>query len=334
MMETSLDLPTSAKKRTRFSVSRLTMYIAVVMLSVCAASVYKFRTDTIFACPVKGYTGDAYLAYCNAKSYADYEHAAFAFDLEPAAVNFARNAQVLFLGNSHMQIALSTAATSDWFSAASIRYYLMGFSYGENMVFAEFLLPKVRPRATIYVINVDDFFVRWESSPAKEILYDPEARHESENKRSWQPVHQRVCGIFPALCGSHFVIFRSRETGAFTKRTAVMKTVPVSYDEVEDQDAVKSSTAAAVEFMTHLPEQKKCVILTTVPTVGTKVADAAAIARGVGLDLVTPGNLEGLSTSDGSHLDRPSAERWSRAFFQVAGPRILSCLGKQATAYK
>jgi hypothetical protein len=333
-MGTSLNPPTSVKKRARFSVNRLTMYIAIVMLSVCATFIYKFRTDTIFACPIGGYTTDTYLAYCNARNYADYEHAAFAFDLEPAAVNFARNAQVLFLGNSHMQVALSTAVTSDWFSAASIRYYLMGFSYGENMVFAEFLLPKVRPRATIYVINVDDFFVRWESSPTKEILHDPEARHQAEDKRFWQLVHQRACGIVPALCGNDLVIFRSRETGAFTKRTAVMKTAPVSYDEVEDQDRVKSSTANAIEFMTHLPKQEKCVILTTVPTVETKVAEAATIARGVGLDLVTPGNLEGLNTYDGSHLDRPSAERWARAFLQVAGPRILSCLKEQATVQK
>lgn len=333
-MGTSLDLPTLGKKPARFSVSRLTVYIAVVLLSVCVASAYRFRTDTIFACPADGYSSDAYLAYCNASSYADYEHGAFAFGLEPAAINFARNAQVLFLGNSHMQVAFSTAATSGWFSAASIQYYLMGFSYSENMVFAEFLLPKVRPQATIYVINVDDFFVRSETAPVKPILHDPEARRRYEDKRFWQLVHQHACGILPALCGNDGVIFRSRKTGAFTKRTAVLKTVPVSYDEIEDPNAVKTSTAAAIEFMTHLPKQEKCVILTTVPTVGTKVADAVAIARSVGLDLVTPGNLEELNTYDGSHLDRPSAERWARAFFQVAGPRILSCLTQQATAHK
>ena len=165
---------------------------------------------------------------------------------------------MLFLGNSHMQVAFSTAATSDWFSTASIRYYLMGFSYGENMVFAEFLLPKVRPQARVYVINVDDFFVRSETAPVKPILHDPEARRRYEDKRWWQFVHQRACGVLPALCGNDGAIFRSRKTGAFTERTAILKTVAVSYDETEDKNAVKSSTAAAIEFMTHLPKQEKC----------------------------------------------------------------------------
>jgi hypothetical protein len=41
--------------------------------------------------------------------YGDYKHGAFWFDLEPAAVNFARNAD----GNSRIQIALSTPATAE-----------------------------------------------------------------------------------------------------------------------------------------------------------------------------------------------------------------------------
>ena len=38
-------------------------------------------------------------------------------------------------------------ATADWFSAASARYYLMGFSYGEHVSFAETLLGKMHPQS-------------------------------------------------------------------------------------------------------------------------------------------------------------------------------------------
>jgi hypothetical protein len=58
----------------------------------------------------------------------DYEHGAFEFNLEPTAQNFAKNVDVLFLGNSRLQVAFSTVATTNWFSAASARYYLLGFS--------------------------------------------------------------------------------------------------------------------------------------------------------------------------------------------------------------
>jgi hypothetical protein len=48
--------------------------------------------------------------------------------------------------------------------------------------------------------------------------------------------------------------------------------------------------------------------------------------------LIIPENIEGLQTADGSHLDKPSAERFSRAFLQTASSKIRSCLGKQQAA--
>ena len=172
----------------------------------------KLRTDTIFSCQADGYSRDRYLAYCNGANYADYEHGAFAFDLEPAAQDFARDAEVLFLGNSHLEVAFSTVATADWFSAASARYYLMGFSYSENMVFAEKSWTRYTPKPESIVINVDDFFVQSETPPVKAILHDPQARQRYEEKRRWQLVHEAICGTFAVLCGNSSVIFRSRET--------------------------------------------------------------------------------------------------------------------------
>ena len=51
------------------------------------------------------------------------------------------------------------------------------------------------------------------------------------------------------------------------------------------------------------------------------------------MKLVTPERSEGLQTIDGYHLDGPSAERWSQAFFKAAGPEIRSCLEKQGGAH-
>jgi hypothetical protein len=65
--------------------------------------------------------------------------------------------------------------------------------------------------------------------------------------------------------------------------------------------------------------------------VETQTKAASAIAAALGLELIAP-ELEGLQTFDGSHLDPPSAERWSRAFFQAAGPKIRQCLGNTKEA--
>src|SRR6516165_8426474 len=141
MTNNTFDLPTTSetwsKTRIRLTAIRPLMYIFVILLAVFAAFVYKFRTETIFACQATMYSSDRYIAYCNGTRYADYEHGALWFDLEPPSQTFARNADVLFLGNSHLQVGFSTAATADWFSKASLRYYLLGFTYYDNVVFAE-----------------------------------------------------------------------------------------------------------------------------------------------------------------------------------------------------
>jgi hypothetical protein len=327
MMKTALGLP--AKHREGLFVSRPMIYIGVILAAALAASAYKSWTESIFSCPASGYSSDRYIAYCNGAGYADYEHGAFGFDLEPSAQNFARNADVVFLGNSRLQFALSTVATTDWFSAASARYYLLGFTYSENVTFIEGLLRKIRPKARVYVINVDDFFDRSETPPAKVVLHDPEARNRYEVKRLWQRVHEPICKRFPALCGNKLVYFRSRETGAYTKQGGKLKTAPISYDKVISQDVVNSNTAAAIDFLSHLPVERKCVILTTVPTVGTKIGNVNAIATALGKNLTTPDLPAGLQTFDGSHLDPPSAELWSQAFFQAASSSIRSCLEGQ-----
>jgi hypothetical protein len=133
--------------------------------------------------------------------------------------------------------------------------------------------------------------------------------------------------MFAVICRDQFAIFRSRETGAYYADgiAQLQKITPVSYDGIISQNVVDRNTAAAIDFLKQFTLEK-CVILTLVPFSGTKVAEADAIATSLRMKLVTPGNLEGLQTWDGYHLDRPSAERWSRAFFQAAGPEIRSCL--------
>jgi len=311
---------------------RPAIYAFIILTAAYVACAYQIRAQTIFSCPAGGYSADRYLAYCQGTSYADYEHGAFQFDLEPAARAFASEADVLFLGNSRLQLAFSTTATADWFSAASARYYLMGFLYYENVVFAEELLRTIRPRARVFVINVDDFFGRSESPPVKAIFHDPEARRKYEAKQLWQWIHKSICGAFALLCGTKFVVFRSRETGAYYREgVAPQKITPVSYDQIVSQNVVDSNIAAAIDFLSHFA-QGKCVILTNVPFVETNIGNANAIANGVGMKLVTPGFIEGLQTYDGYHLDQPSAERWSKAFFRAAGSEIRPCLEEQGTA--
>jgi hypothetical protein len=309
--------------------TRPALYLCIVLGAACLACAYQIRTQTIFACPADGYKGDRYLAYCTGPSYGDYEHGAFQFDLEPGLREHVRDADVLFLGNSRLEVAFSTAATINWFSTSSASYYLMGFSFYGNVVFAENILRAINPRARVLVINVDDFFRRWESPPVKTIFHDPDARRKYEAKRLWQAIHKPICGAFNWLCGTKFNIFRSRETGAMYMQTSTTNIKPVSYDQMVSQNLVDGSIAIAIDFLSRFAKDK-CVILTNVPSVETSMGNANAVAVGVGAKLVIPESLQGLQTFDGSHLDQLSAERWSQAFFQASGSTIRSCLEEHA----
>jgi hypothetical protein len=331
MMKATLDVPTTSQKKQGLFATRPPVYVCIVLIAFFIGYAYYLRTFTILACKADLYGTDRYLADCEAQAYGDYEHGAFWFDLEPSALDFLGKANVLFLGTSRIQMAFSTQATADWFLAASSSYYLMGFGFDENVVFAEEILRRIHPKAAVYVINVDDFFERSETSPMKTILHNPNARNLYGMKRRWQGVHQSICTTFAALCGNNYVIYRSRETGAYTKRTNKTKPAPVSYDEVISQDVVESETAAAISFFSHQDVKRDCVILTMVPTVETKIGTAKALAKALGMELVVPGGRDGFQTFDGSHLDQSSAERWSRAFLQAASSRIQSCLERQRT---
>lgn len=303
------------------------LYILLVLAAALGAGAYGLRKYGIFDCQARGYGSDGYLGYCGATSYGDYDHGAIWFGLEPAASASAANAQALFIGDSRTQFGFSSNATADWFSSVSESYYLLGFSHWENYTFEAPLLRKLRPRAKVYVINIDLFFDRHETGPGKTVMQDESARTHYEEKRKWQSIHKAICTTFKAVCGDDFAIFRSRSTGAWLVTGGRFKSEPVSYDDDVNQEIVESYTALGNQFVPSLSVDRACTILTTVPTVKTRIGTAKAIAGALGFNLVAP-RLAGLNTFDGYHLDPESAQRWSAAFLEEAGPRIRKCLVK------
>jgi hypothetical protein len=330
LMETELAAPTRpSANRQAFSVPRPALYVFIVLGFVLAAYAYKLRTDGIFACWADGYASDQYLAYCHAKGYGDYEHGAFWFGLEPSTRGAVSGAEVLFLGSSRMQIALSTAATNRWFSSDHVKYFLLGFGYNGNVLFEGELLRKFGTHARAYVISVDGFFNPQESQPVKAVMHDASAWNHYEVKHLWQLAHETLCQGLPALCGKRYTIFRSRETGAYRlSGLGEFQSHPVSYDEKVDPAAAEREAAEGKAFLSKLPVGADCVILTVIPTDETSLGTANAIAKAIGQPLVNP-EIAKLQTFDGSHLDPQSAERWSEAFLKAAGPQIRRCLGKR-----
>jgi hypothetical protein len=307
--------------------ARTGLYIVLVLVAVFGAGAYSLRKYGIFSCSAAGYPTNGYLSYCGATSYGDYDHGAIWFGLEPSASAAAAKAHVLFIGNSTTQFGFSSKATADWFSSVSESYYLLGFSHLENFTFEAPLLRKLHPSAKVYVINIDEFFERAETAPGKTVMRDESARARYEQKRQWQPIHKAICTSFKAVCGDEEAIFRSEPSGAWFVTGNRFTGERVSYVDGIDQSMLASYTALGNEFLRSLSADRECTILTIVPTVKTGVGTANAIAGALGLNLFAP-RLPGLMTFDHVHLDPESAQRWSAAFLEEAGPQIRKCLSE------
>ena len=310
---------------------RTRLYIMLVLLAALGGYVYTLRENAIFSCPADGYGTDNYLAYCHAPQYGDYDHGAFWFALEPGIRDYVTHAQVLFLGNSRVQFGFSGNTTRRWMADVPASYFLMGFAYWENYTFERALLQKARPTARAYIVNMDGFFDISETEPAKAVMYSNDLVNHYRAKRFWQWPHQQICSRSPRLCGGNEAFFRSLKTGDYVRFAGETGQFPVAYDPTVDTALVADYVKRAAIFFATLPVDKRCVLITMVPGSQTRSGNAQAFADALGVTLIAP-QLDGLSTFDRSHLDAPSAQRWSQAFFDAAGPRIRTCLGSAALA--
>src|SRR5690606_33680941 len=76
-------------------------------------------------------------------------------------------------------------------------------------------LEDIRPRARVYVVNIDGFFDARPSPPTAAILSGQSTASSYRRKRLWQYPHSAICGVVPVLCGTELAFFRDRRTGAW-----------------------------------------------------------------------------------------------------------------------
>jgi hypothetical protein len=228
-----------------------------------------------------------------------------------------------------MQFGFSSDTTGRWFASGNVPYYLMGFAYWENYQFEWPLLKRIQPHPKVYIVNMDLFFGTVVSGPAASVLHDSDAYSNYRRKRLWQFPHRALCSAYAELCGDKGTFYRSVRTGQYTRSGGTQLQDPISYDMKIDDKLVADYVQRGREFFASLPVDRECILITLVPSKDTHYATTKAIADALGLTLIAPQPTD-LTMFDHSHLDRPSAERWSQAFFEAAGPQIHKCLSDSA----
>ncbi len=309
-------------------------YLAILLACSCVfgtAIYFSTWVTEVAACPLVDEAG-TYMAYCSDDRYGDYEHLAYGLELVPSAVRALKNAEVVILGSSRTQIAFSTPQVDRFFRDRSISYHALGFGYNETGEFAAYLFRKYHLTPRVLVINTDTFFTEGLSIPAKmAIAAGPQVRVDGLMKTAFEHVHSLVCRISSRACRhtNVFSIYRSPETGQWHGYA----TAPVLGEEISstkkeslDDADLKTSQDVAARLLPSFNVRKECIILTAVPT---PAIDGERIARVLGADFGLPvvlPNIQGMRSSDGSHLTRISAESWSAAFLLDSALSIERCL--------
>ncbi len=300
--------------------------LALVVVAVMTYG-YKILNHGIFACPADGYQDGWYFAYCNSTAYGDYDHGALWYPLEDETVSNASKADVLMIGSSRMQYGFSTDAVDQWFDQRDVSHFLLGFSHTETVKFVGPLVEKVQPQAKVVIINLDGFFEDRITDPVARIYAGGDSLSRYQAKKRWHKIHETVCGTVPFLCKTSPGVYRNKETGRWIQygSNPNWKKAPTAIESDEPVDRFEEDLALAREFIQSLERSDRCILLTVVPSPFTPAKKVEYLAQRLGKPLHAPAPL-GYRTRDNSHLDIPSAERWSEEYLQQAGSEIDRCL--------
>jgi hypothetical protein len=307
------------------------LFILCAALGILVGGVAQMTLDNL-KCRSTGYGNDHFLAYCDSQQYADYEHGALLYGLELSAIDSIRRAEVLFVGNSRLQAGFSTQAVRDYFNAINVRFFVMGFGYGEESTFSLAVLRKWGASPKVLVINADPFFSEKLSPPARDALEGrPAFLWRLVLKMLFQRVHRAVCLVAGSVCPqSEPSIFRSAKDGEWNWIGPYIKEKSVPIARPARRTFTQEELALAQKLGDKILDQigldRQCVILTGAPNSSLDSAEIAmALATSLRTNSIFP-PIDGLSTLDGGHLNLASAERWSGQFVQAMTSILQKCL--------
>jgi hypothetical protein len=307
------------------------LFILCAALGILIGAVGQMTIDNL-KCRSTGYGDDHFLAYCDSQQYADYEHGALLYGLERSAIDSIRRAEVLFVGNSRLQAGFSTKAVRDYFNSINVRFFVMGFGYGDESTFSLAVLRKWGASPKVLVINADPFFSEKLSPPARDALEGrPAFLWRLVLKLLFQRVHRAVCLVASNVCPeSAASIFRSTKDGEWDWIGPYIeeKSVPIAgpAQTTITQEELALAKTLGEKILDQIGLDRQCVILTGAPN---SFLDSPAIAMALAASLRTNSifpPIDGLSTLDGAHLNLASAERWSGQFVQAMTSILQKCI--------
>lgn len=279
-----------------------------------------------------------WMAYCESKTYADYEHGALFWSLEPEAERALKAADIFILGNSRTQYAMANQTLRSGLEALGAKHHFLAFGYGEGDVFPRQLIERLGLKPRILVINADPFFDGRQSPVAKLVLAgQPLVKAAYRVKRFAYRLQADWCGsertpafVRRGLCeGKAKVYLRAQDGGWLTLNdNKDAKPGLVIRDEARGLERLDESEARARHFLKVSGTSPHCLILTSLPSEDATPGLSKRLAERLGAVYIDPGQRQEFLSFDRSHLTPDSALQWTSTFLDEAAPVISACLGK------
>jgi hypothetical protein len=246
------------------------------------------------------------------------------------SIQYAREADVLLLGNSRMQLAFPHTLLMRAARETGFKFYNLAFGYNETSTFALSLIEKQNLRPRIVVANAGAFFSPWASEFGEKVM-------KSSRWETWRTVweqslasrlrHSSLFEWLPAwwelspgdLTVWYMILYRAVPSGSWFAYRERLMHIPIGTPPEaisERPDTVDRQTLSiARDFKRELAERGTYLVLTWIPYPGQwhERRDVAALADILEVPFISP-VVAGLFTRDGYHLNDESAERFSAQF--------------------
>jgi hypothetical protein len=273
-------------------------FLTLVLLSVLAASVAVFLAEAkVLRCNPSDLSDEWYIALC---ADVHHDHGAILFDID-GALDGARDADVIFLGNSTTQIAFSNVEVIQFFEAIRMRFFVLGFGYGEAWKFTANAMARHNLKPHVLVVSATGLTGLWMdeelSAPAKHLLDHPvESYILTSIHSAYQSLQRHYCsgGTDSLICFRQGgVLYRSRKNGTWKVAPTgrydappgeryfcnpkpdvpgpqlcasghTVRPVPVAEKFTADEDAA-AAQANMTKFLAAVDMPKECVVIIAVP---------------------------------------------------------------------
>jgi hypothetical protein len=242
-------------------------------------------------------------------------------------------ADVVILGNSRTWRTFRAPSIDRYFKSKGLRYFVLA-TEGSGFRFSQLTLENVGARPKILLVNNEVFYVDVLEDTYREFVLSPDRFRPAFSAFYYSRwLQTAICGssmemLKKVYCEGKYGSWRSTIDGTSSGNPSdPAGNFPV-HIQPETRGGHKGQYMANERAFLASPSAKGCTIQYVVPWNDASVGLARSMAADFGEAFVFP-QVDGLFTSDNSHLLPESSERWAREFVKALDPAIDACLSRK-----